>query len=441
MAVAILAAGCGDRPAKPNGQPEPVSYAVVADWAQPDRTLSGSETIRLRNRGPGTLGYVWLRLWPNSSTPGEADGCRNARSAVAPRGGARIVRRAIACSAVRVRLAHTLDPGDTATVGLGFRVRVPTDSAAFGRSAGIDLLTRALPVLAVRDRTGWHLNPDSAHGDPAFSLAAAWHVTLRVRPDLDVASTGVEQSNAVDQSGRRTVVAATPHARDFGIAIGRLRTRVASVDGVRVRVFSGPGGGEASADGALDDAATALRTYARWYSAYDSSELDVVLANLGLDSQELPEVVFTDTSRATLSHEIAHQWFYAMVGNDQYAEPWLDESFAAWNENELVPGTYRCDPEHPLGGYRGGLARGLAYYETHARDYGYVIYRGGACALRALERMLGRTRFLTLLRSEVARHRHGVVHTRDFLALLRKTDPAVARRWADLVGFPRTRTE
>ena len=34
----------------------------------------------------------------------------------------------------------------------------------------------------------------------------------------------------------------------------------------------------------------------------------------------------------TVAHEIAHQWFYAVVGNNQYREAWLDESFAAYSE-------------------------------------------------------------------------------------------------------------
>lgn len=34
-------------------------------------------------------------------------------------------------------------------------------------------------------------------------------------------------------------------------------------------------------------------------------------------------------------HQIAHRWFYAMVGDDQFLEPWLDEGFAEIDLAEL----------------------------------------------------------------------------------------------------------
>ena len=37
-------------------------------------------------------------------------------------------------------------------------------------------------------------------------------------------------------------------------------------------------------------------------------------------------------SRLVLVHEVAHQWFYGMVGNSQFRDPWLDEAFATWAE-------------------------------------------------------------------------------------------------------------
>ena len=36
-------------------------------------------------------------------------------------------------------------------------------------------------------------------------------------------------------------------------------------------------------------------------------------------------------------HEIAHQWFYAAIGNDSYKEPWLDEGFSEFCEDILFP--------------------------------------------------------------------------------------------------------
>ena len=47
---------------------------------------------------------------------------------------------------------------------------------------------------------------------------------------------------------------------------------------------------------------------------------------------EYPTIIFTNPSRFTISHELSHQWWYGIVGDDQFHEPWLDESFATWSE-------------------------------------------------------------------------------------------------------------
>ena len=42
-------------------------------------------------------------------------------------------------------------------------------------------------------------------------------------------------------------------------------------------------------------------------------------------------------------HEISHQWFYSLVGNDPAKEPWLDETIATYCESLYFE---RYHPEH-----------------------------------------------------------------------------------------------
>ncbi|MBA2505024.1 MAG: hypothetical protein H0V29_03665 [Thermoleophilaceae bacterium] len=435
-AVAALSIGFADAAAAEGstGRPQPLSHDVDLHWAPSTRILTGTESIEFRNIGPGALPVIWLRLWPNDSIRGQADGCRRPRLRIRALEGAIVARYAVACSAVALELSRPLATGETATVKLGLTARAPRSESLFGRSAGVDLFGRVVPVMAVRDSHGWHLDPDTAVGDPAFSLAAAWRATIRMPAWLDAASTGAESSSALE-GGERVVRASTPRARDFGFAIGRLRHRSATVDGVRVRVLFSSRTSAARARQALGHARDAVRAYSRWYGAYGSPELDLVITGLGESSQEVPEIVFTDPDRATVAHEVAHQWFYAIVGNDQFRSPWLDESFASWSEAQLVPGHYECDRADPLGRYRGWLGRSLAFFEDHPEAYVDVVYERGACALSVLARALGRRRFLALLATEVSRHRYGVIDTAGFLDLVKGADPAVAARWARLTGL------
>ncbi len=437
VALVLAAWAAGDPGA--HGRPHPAAYDLALRWNPQSRLLTGTESIWVLNDGPGSLPLVWLRLWPNAPETGSArrTRCEHTRAALTAVEGAVVERRAVGCSAVELRLAQPPAPGGGAVITVRFRVHVPREAASLGHSAGVDLLGYAVPTLAVRDGQGWHLDPASAYGDPTFGLAAAWHATLRLPADLDAATTGSETSDSVDPStGVRTIEAQTPHARDFALAIGHLRRTEAVVDGTRIRIFAARSASSASSRHMLGAASDALRAYTRWFGPYDSPELDVVQSSLDYYGVEFPEIVFSDTYRATVVHEVAHQWWYGIVGDDQYRSPWLDEPFAAWSETQLAPGSYPCDPRHPLGARTGGLLRGMAYYDRHPRAYEDVIYRGGACALTSLENMLGRARFLAMLRKEVSRYRYGIVRTADLLALVRETDPRVAARWERLVGLP-----
>ena len=136
---------------------------------------------------------------------------------------------------------------------------------------------------------------------------------------------------------------------------------------------------------------------------------------------EYPELVISPAVTEILGHEIAHQWWYGIVGDDEYHEPWLDESFANYALFRLT-GRFAPCPRPP---FDPPLTASMDTFD-HARDgaYSAVVYRGGACSLRMLERAFGRTRFDALLRRVVRDHRDGVLTTAAFVAAVRAAAPA-----------------
>ena len=53
-----------------------------------------------------------------------------------------------------------------------------------------------------------------------------------------------------------------------------------------------------------------------------------------------PRAIHLTRSKVTdsyvINHEVAHQWFYAQLGNHQMLEPWLDEAFADFSARYLM---------------------------------------------------------------------------------------------------------
>jgi hypothetical protein len=439
VAVALALSSCGAIATRPATQdagehhtaaaagpavrwPDQARYTLDLAYDPAKHAISGTERIAFRNVGPQPLRSVWLRVWANAF-----GGCRVSRAHVTIRGGGRFGARQRSCTALEVRLARPLAPNAETEIALQIRVAAPRAPDRFGQFHGASYFGNALPILAVADKTGVRLPPYTFAGESFYSLTSAWRVRLRVPADLQVASTGTQQGGR-DASGAVTLVA--PRARDFMLVVGRFSVRTSRVGGIRLRRFSIPGTSAAAARRTLRTAALAMRSYERWYGPYGRPEVDLVegpgeVARGGV-AMEYPEIVLTPEQPTAVAHELAHQWFYSIVGDDQYDEPWLDESFAEFSAARLpprrVPNRLRdCalpDASRvPLDGTMATMTRGAG------GRYVRTVYVGGACFLRAVRRELGAARFDAFMQRLVATHRDGVETTAEFVAALRAAAP------------------
>jgi hypothetical protein len=51
---------------------------------------------------------------------------------------------------------------------------------------------------------------------------------------------------------------------------------------------------------------------------------------------EYPTFLLTEPGDLPAVHETAHQWWYALVGNDEYRHPWMDEALAQYTTDKLL---------------------------------------------------------------------------------------------------------
>jgi aminopeptidase N len=85
-----------------------------------------------------------------------------------------------------------------------------------------------------------------------------------------------------------------------------------------------------------------------------------------------------DDSRTVTVHELAHQWFYAMVGNSQARDPWLDEAFATFAEGEVDGQASEAALRLP-----GVVGDSTTDYGADESAYYATVYGKGAAALTA----------------------------------------------------------
>lgn len=96
---------------------------------------------------------------------------------------------------------------------------------------------------------------------------------------------------------------------------------------------------------AKQTAVDSIKLFTKKYGPYPYSELDLTESPFGSDTggMEYSGLVMIaqdtfarkksaskedyDSVIENVSHEVAHQWFFNTVGNDEYTEPWLDEGW------------------------------------------------------------------------------------------------------------------
>lgn len=87
-------------------------------------------------------------------------------------------------------------------------------------------------------------------------------------------------------------------------------------------------------------AARSIEAFTTDFGPAPYAQLDVVEAQIPIGGYEYPGLVLFDGQRRAqadragidflVPHEVAHQWFYALLGNDVTREPWIDEGLATY---------------------------------------------------------------------------------------------------------------
>lgn len=395
-------------------------YSVRLRWDPATRRLEGAQDVAVRDLGGRPVTRVWLRLRANRGVADGVAACDAAAVRPEGRDGAVIEEARDGCSVVAVRPPGTAT--STAAFSLGLGIRVPRGEGDLGRSGGVDLVGDAFPTVVVDGGAGLRLRPDPEREEGLLAPAVPWDLTVDVPARVGVVLPGrpIWTARADGGGTHRT------HGvlRDPGIALGAMAQRSTRVGAVQVAVAAVPGRASLL-PAALREAVRAQRFLSSRYGGRHATDVTVVLGDLPWGGMEYSGVVFSTPDRATIAHEVAHQWFFGAVGNDQYREPWLDESLTVFHEELLAPGTYACPPgERPAGRLAGGMQR----FAGDLRRYNDVVYRGGACAFLELRARAGDVRLRRGLRVYVARRAGRVATASD---LHRAPGTAIPRRVLD----------
>ncbi|TKA00836.1 M1 family metallopeptidase [Actinacidiphila oryziradicis] len=326
---------------------------------------------------------------------------------------------AFAGQTVNVAFAGTEDSSlQTSFVVDDVGITVPSGADRFGYDGAFSLIGNALPVLAVKDAAGWHLDPYTNNGESFYSLSADFSVALDHPSTLLVPATGTSVDTP-GSSGRTITTATASKVRDFAWAAGPFsKISGTSTAGTPVNVYSVSGISSADAQSMLTTAKSAVDAHASRFGAYPYGELDAVIDNnFWFGGMEYPGFVLDLVSTTALTHEIGHQWWYGIVGDDEYNSPWLDEAFTDYSTDLALSKTGTgCWNSVSWASTAEKITNSMAYWDAHSSRYSTVVYGYGKCALHDLRRVLGDSVMAKLLKDFATSHWYGVSTTSEFKA-------------------------
>lgn len=396
--------------------------------------IIGQQQVRYTNQEAAPLDRIYFHQFPNLLGGSmEISNVLVNGTAVTPNDRSTVLE---------VPLATPLLPGEQIVVQMDFVTQVPLET---GRNYGIlayvdDILAlpHFYPMVAVVDAEGWDIAPAPPDGDVTYADTSFFQVRLTAPEAQTIVTSGSVTDRKVDNGAQTLTLVAGP-VRDFYIAMSeRYEVTSTTVDGIRVNSYA-PAELQSGSEAALDTAVNAITIFGERYGGYPYAEFDMVGTPTLALGIEYPGIIANtlniyDTeneSRAiylesTVAHEVAHQWFYNQIGNDQIAHPWLDESvtqFATW---QYFADRYGAEAANVFYNSFNSRWSRLDYedvpigmpVEAYAGEaYSAIVYGRGPIFIHELRNAMGADAFDAFMRTYTDTYRWRIATPDDFQAL------------------------
>jgi len=348
-----------------------------------------------------------------------------------------------------VPMAGGLQPNQTVSIEKQYTVRLANIAHRLGYTERVVNLGNFYPMPVIFQNGGWVTYPYSFNGDPFFNDLHNYEVTIRFNKDLIIASSGSLVNSRLDGNMRVNTFRSTA-IRDFAMVLSRYFQSITRV--VDKVVLSYFWINDDEPERSFQTAVDSMRTFSRLFIPYPYKQLTVVQTDFlhgGMEYGELVMVAYDvlngeNASRQfhdqVIIHEIAHQWWYGIIGNNQFATSWIDEGLAEYSTllfYSLNP-QYGIDVNMMIANARDSFA----FYSQLLRsigaevnpnmnlclnsfrssyDYVFMAYVRGLLLFVDLERLIGQEKMKRALQKYARAHAFGFSTKDNLIASFEKT--------------------
>ncbi|HCR70173.1 MAG TPA: hypothetical protein DIW23_01915 [Anaerolineae bacterium] len=332
-----------------------------------------------------------------------------------------------------LNLPQTLSANSATTLVMNFSLNIPQKSSndVFGYDFNQINLVDWYPFI-VPYRGGWVLHDAMPWGENLVYDSSDIELNIKTDSGVTLAVGASPESNGewtrYRLYGARTLALS---------ASNEFLVHETSAGNITIRSYYFAGGYKSGAEGIALYSSQAINTFSQQFGPYPHQALTIVQTDMD-DGMEYDGLIFlaTDfysqyngTARSNLAtigvHEVAHQWWYSLVGNDHAMEPWLDEALSTYSERIFYENNYpanvswwwqfRVNYFNPSGYVDTNIYNGQSF-----RLYTNAVYFQGALFLDELRERMGYGNFSKFLQEYVRRYSYGHATGADFFALQRE---------------------
>ena len=424
FALPLFLVGCG-------GQVQLSSYDIVCEYDENSHTLTCEQNVNYVNNSNNALNEICFFLYPNSFKEIAVSNAYYDRAY--PNGdsfgdieiesvkiGDKDAEFNIENEAIlNVTLFNELFPNENIEINLSYVVTLANVCHRLGYGDNAVNFGNFYPILCVYD-DGFVKNSFASNGDPFYSDIANYNVQIAFPSNYTLATSG-EVLSSTSENSKTTTEIKGEKLRDFCFVLStKFEVISKTINDVNVNYYYYD---DENAEEYLTLACEVIEEFSSSFGDYPYKNVNVVKTNFCFGGMEYPNLVYisdeiadAETYRYVIVHELAHQWWYSLVGNNEYEEAWLDESLTEYstalfferhdyglNYDDIIAGadsTYRLFVDvysNVLGDVDESMNRNLGEFETEP-EYVNCVYTKGVLMYDSLRKTLGDSKFFKCLK-------------------------------------------
>ncbi len=478
-----------------------VNHTIAATLHEYNNTLHATQSITYSNNSNDTLHAIWFHVWMNAFKNDKSfytkqsienndirfyfsadkdKGYTNKLSFTVNNLPCNIINDSAYQDIIKVQLPQPIAPQQTITIENSFVVQLPKIYSRGGHYGSLFALTQWYPKPAVYDNMGWHTMPYVDQGE-FYNEFGNYAVTLDVPKNFVVAGAGasiendntpntsllslqqlilkkhgVEKTKIIQSfiqpsSERKKLRFTTAQVTDVALFINKNFTidtgSITLPSGKTIALYNYYLPWHNTYSKGIAFMKAALLHYSKTLGDYPYETATLVDGDNALQGgMEYPGIAIIQAIEdeklfeEVVVHEIGHNWFQASLANNERTDPFLDEGFNSYIEQQYVTETRlqqktkntfltKRIPDNineliNKTTEQAGLSQPIASHSNTFTDYNYgiIAYLKTPIWLQYIEKNIGAKKLHTSLQQYWHTYKNKHVNVTDFLTTLYNTD-------------------